>query len=143
MNRPDDRPFSPLLFRLYASDLSEAVFKMSVESINAALRDQPLSVDPATEVPVSPFVSQEPKEKPDMSITGLQSGAFKSLLADMKREIADAQIQGIADVKAAKDAAANDIKTAISGVREKIKTEVSDALQEFAEFTNGGPALEQ
>lgn len=28
MNRPDDRPFNPLLFRLYASDLSEAIYQM-------------------------------------------------------------------------------------------------------------------
>lgn len=75
-----------------------------------------------------------------MSITGLQSGAFKSLLAEMKEEIATAQTQGIADVKAAKDSATAEIKTTISGVRDKIKSEVSDALQEFAEFTNGGPA---
>lgn len=79
-------------------------------------------------------------EKPRMSITGLQSGAFKSLLADMKQEIATAQTQGIADVKAAGDAAAGQIKTTIAGVKAKISSEVSDALQEFAEFTNGGPA---
>lgn len=74
-----------------------------------------------------------------MSITGLQSGAFKSLLAEMKQEIAAAQNQGVADVKAAKDAATVEIKTTISSVKAKIESEVSDALQEFAEFTNGGP----
>jgi hypothetical protein len=41
---------------------------------------------------------------------------------------------------AAKDEAASEIKNTISGVKAKIKSEVSDALQEFSEFTNGGPA---
>lgn len=58
----------------------------------------------------------------------------------MRKEIADAQVQGVADVKAAKDQATVTIKTTISGVKAKIKSEVDDALQEFAEFSNGGPA---
>lgn len=72
-----------------------------------------------------------------MSITGLQSGAFQTMLAEMRKDIAAAQTQGVSDVMAAKDAATKDIKTTIAGVKEKIKSEVSDALQEFAQFTNG------
>jgi uncharacterized protein YbaP (TraB family) len=81
-----------------------------------------------------------PFEKKTMSITGLKSGAFQDMLAQMRKEIADAQNQGVADVMAAKDQAAAEIKTTISGVKDKIKSEVADALQEFAEYSNGGPA---
>ena len=62
------------------------------------------------------------------------------MLEAMRKEIADAQNQGVKDVMAAKDEAASEIKNTISGVKAKIKTEVADALQEFSEFTNGGPA---
>jgi hypothetical protein len=82
-----------------------------------------------------------PFEKKTMSITGLKSGAFQDMLAQMRKEIADAQNQGVADEHGnAKDQAAAEIKTTISGVKDKIKSEVADALQEFSEFTNGGPA---
>lgn len=75
-----------------------------------------------------------------MSITGLKSGAFQDMLVKMRQEIADAQNQGVNDVMAAKDQAAAEIKSTIAGVKDKIKSEVADALQEFSEFTNGGPA---
>lgn len=79
-------------------------------------------------------------EKPKMSITGLKSGAFKAMLEEMKTEIGALQSQGVADVKAATVEAATEIKTTVDGVKSKIKAEVADALQEFSEFTNGGPA---
>jgi hypothetical protein len=78
-------------------------------------------------------------EKPKMSITGLKSGAFKAMLEEMKTEIGSLQSQGVADVKAATVQAASDIKTTVDNVKAKLKSEVADALQEFAEFTNGGP----
>jgi hypothetical protein len=128
MNRPD-RSFSPLLFRLYASDLSEAVYQMSVESINAALRDQPLSVDPATEVPVSPFVSQEKPKT--MSTIGEQLKAARAKLAEVR--------QGAADAVAESDHAAGAVLAEVN----KVLKEASDLRAEVAELTNGGPALEQ
>lgn len=77
-----------------------------------------------------------------MSITGLQSGSFRAMLDEMRKDIAEAQNQGVAEVKAAHSEAAAEIKTTIANVKAKIKSEVSDALQEFAEFTNGGPPLD-
>ena len=93
------------------------------------------SVSPITAAPVV----AKPIEK-SMSITGLQSGAFKAMLADMRKEIADAQNQGVADVKATVVEARTEITTAVAGVKEKVRAEVADALQEFSTFTNGGPA---
>jgi hypothetical protein len=78
------------------------------------------------------------KPKP-MSITGLKSGAFKAMLEEMKSEIGNLQSQGVADVKAATVEAATEIKTTVDNVKAKLKSEVADALQEFSEFTNGGP----
>lgn len=75
-----------------------------------------------------------------MSITGLKSGAFKAMLDEMKSEIGGLQNQGVADVKAATAEAAAEIKSTVENVKAKIKAEVSDALQDFSEFTNGGPA---
>jgi hypothetical protein len=140
MNRPD-RSFSPLLFRLYASDLSEAVFKMSVESINAALRDQPLSVEPQpetipadipaepTEVPVSPFVSQEKPKS--MSTIGEQLKAARAKLAEVRQGAADAIVES--------DHAAGAVLAEVN----KVLKEASDLRAEVAELTNGGPPLEQ
>lgn len=75
-----------------------------------------------------------------MSITGLKTGAFKSMLDDLKSEIGNLQDQGVADVKAATAEAAAEIKATVDNVKAKIKAEVADAIQEFSEFTNGGPA---
>lgn len=80
-----------------------------------------------------------PGAKP-MSITGLQSGAFAGKLADMRQKIADAQNQGLAKIDGAQVAAAAKVDAAIAGVTAKVDKEVEDALQEFATFTNGGPA---
>lgn len=80
-----------------------------------------------------------PTEKPKMSITGLKSGAFKAMLEQMKAEIGDIQSQGVADVKAATIEASTEIKATVNNVKAKLKSEVAEALQEFAEFTNGGP----
>jgi len=78
-------------------------------------------------------------EKP-MSITGLQSGTFKTLLEDMRKQVAEAQNQGAAKVVAAKDNAVAQVSAAVEGVVAKVDREVSEALQDFSEFTNGGPA---
>lgn len=78
-------------------------------------------------------------EKSQMSITGLKSGAFRAMIEEMKAEIGGIQSQGVADVKAATVQAATEIKSTVDNVKAKLKSEVADALQEFAEFTNGGP----
>jgi hypothetical protein len=79
------------------------------------------------------------QKNPSMSITGLKSGAFKAMLEEMKSEIGNLQSQGVADVKAATVEAATEIQTTVNNVKAKLKSEVADALQEFSEFTNGGP----
>lgn len=79
------------------------------------------------------------QDKTTMSITGLQSGAFQAKLAEMKQKIAEAQNQGLAKVEAAQSQAAAKVSAAIDGVVAKVDKEVEDALQEFAQFTNGGP----
>jgi hypothetical protein len=111
---------------------------MSVESINAALRDQPLSVEPETipadmpaaptEVPVSPFVSQE---KPKPMTIGEQLKAARAKLAEVR--------QGAADAVAESDHAAGAVLAEVN----KVLKEASDLRAEVAELTNGGPALEQ
>lgn len=83
-------------------------------------------------------IPERPQVKP-MSITGLKSGAFKAMLEDMKAEIGSLQSQGVADVKAATVEAATEIKATVNNVKAKLRSEVADALQEFSEYTNGGP----
>jgi hypothetical protein len=88
----------------------------------------------------NPWTQPEPPEREPMSITGLQSGAFKEELAKMKQKLLDEQMQGLAQINGASQEAAAKIQAATSGAAAKIKSEVEDAMQEFAEFTNGGPA---
>lgn len=93
--------------------------------------------DRTVEVPLNQFETEKPKP---MSITGLKSGAFKAMLEEMKAEIGGLQSQGMAEVKTATAEAAQEIKATVDNVKAKIKSEVADALQDFSEFTNGGPA---
>ena len=121
--------------------------KRIAQFVELPSENKPVAVPPPIPTPlpsVSPItpgpIAAKPIEKPSMSITGLQSGAFKAMLADMRKEIADAQNQGVADVKATVVEARTEITTAVAGVKEKVRAEVADALQEFSTFTNGGPA---
>lgn len=105
---------------------------MSVHDIAQALSDEPI---PAT-VPASPFVTAE---KPTMSITGLQSGAFQAKLAEMRQKIADSQAKGLAKIDAAVTAGAAELDAAADGAAAKANKEIANALQEFGLTTNGGP----
>lgn len=78
--------------------------------------------------------------KVSMSITGLQQGAFAAKLADLKKKMSDKQNAGIAQIDSAITAAAQKVDDAVAGVNAKIDAEVSNSLQEFAQFTNGGPS---
>lgn len=78
--------------------------------------------------------------KKPMSITGLKTGAFKAMLEEMKAELGGLQSQGMDDVKTATAEAKAEIKATVDNVKAKIKSEVADALQDFSEYTNGGPA---
>lgn len=84
--------------------------------------------------------SPKQEAKPTMSITGLQSGAFQAKLAEMKQRMVEKQNSALSRVDAATVAGHAKIDEAISGVEAKISKEIEDSLQEFAQFTNGGPA---
>jgi TPP-dependent pyruvate/acetoin dehydrogenase alpha subunit len=75
-----------------------------------------------------------------MSITGLKSGAFQSTLEAMRQRLIDKQNAGAAKIAAKGEEAAVQIDAAVSNAEAKIDREVSDVLQDFSEFTNGGPA---
>lgn len=74
-----------------------------------------------------------------MSITGLQSGAFQTALTQLKQRMVDKQNSAVASIAAGMAAGEAKIDAAVNGVTAKIDAEVSDALQEFATFTNGPP----
>ena len=136
--------FSPSFFDRLEERLELAVYDTNQEY--RAMEDIPHSIghtskflhypDRTVEVPLNQFET----EKTEMSITGLKSGAFKAMLEDMKTEIGALQSQGVADVKAATVEASTEIKATVENVKAKLKAEVAEALQEFSEFTNGGPA---
>ena len=76
----------------------------------------------------------------NMGITGLQSGAFQGALTQLKQRMVDKQNSAVASITAGITAGEAKIDAAVKGVTDKIDAEVSDALQEFATFTNGAPA---
>ncbi len=84
----------------------------------------------------NPFI---PTENIQMSITGLQSGAFQSKLAEMRQKIAEKQAQALAKIDGTVTDGLARIEAAAAGATAKATKEIEDALQEFAEHTNGGP----
>jgi hypothetical protein len=93
---------------------------------------------------VAPAINLAPAPKTEvlrsMSITGLQGGAFQAALTQLKQRMADKQNSAVASIAAGMAAGESKIDAAVSGVTAKIDAEVSEALQEFSTFTNGGPA---
>ncbi len=85
----------------------------------------------------NPFI---PTENIQMSITGLQSGAFQAKLAEMRQKIADKQTQALAKIDGTVSDGLAKLEAAADGAATKAQKEIDDALQEFAEHTNGGPA---
>lgn len=79
-------------------------------------------------------------EKPSMSITGLKSGAFQNTIESLRQRLIDKQNQGAAKIAAAGEMGAAKIDEAVNSAEAKIDKEVSDVLQDFSDFTNGGPA---
>lgn len=80
-----------------------------------------------------------PKET-SMSITGLKSGAFHGTIEALRQRLIDKQNQGAAKIAAAGEVGAAKIDEAVNSAEAKIDKEVSEVLQDFSEFTNGGPA---
>lgn len=77
-----------------------------------------------------------------MSITGLQSGLIQAKLAEIKEKAMQRLTDGVAKIEAAHTGGLAKVDAATDGVIQKINKEVDDTLQEFAQFTNGGPALD-
>jgi hypothetical protein len=80
-------------------------------------------------------------EKPQMSITGLQGGVLKAKLSEIKQNAQKRLADGIAKIEDAHTSGLARVDAEMDGVVKKINKEIDDQLQEFAEFTNGGPPL--
>lgn len=95
----------------------------------------------ATTLPTVDIAPAKPIDTaPTSNITGLLSGAFKDKLAEMRLKIADRQKQALAKIDGAVMNGAMKIEAAAEDVASKVDKEISAALQEFAQHTNGGPA---
>jgi hypothetical protein len=79
-------------------------------------------------------------ETPSMSITGLQQGAIQAKLAEVRQKAQERLNQGLNKIGSAQEQGLAKVDQAVDGVVEKINKEVDDQLQEFAQYTNGGPA---
>lgn len=80
------------------------------------------------------------KEIQKMSITGLQGGVLKAKLSEIKQNAQKRLADGIARIEGAHTSGLARVDAEMDGVVKKINKEIDDQLQEFAEFTNGGPA---
>jgi hypothetical protein len=87
-------------------------------------------------LPPVTFIKEKPKP---MSITGFEPGAIQARLAAIKQGAADRRTAAMAKLDGA-DAKLASVDEAIEQYAAKIEKEADDALQEFAEHTNGAPA---
>lgn len=131
--------FSRLRFSVYAKDLSAAIYELSREknSMNIRLRELAESRH-ITPLPSAPIVQSA--EKPNMSVTGIQNGAFEAKLAEMRKKLSDRLTQGLTKIDTAAEAGAARMEAAVDGIVAKVEKEIDDKLQEFATMSNGGPA---
>lgn len=74
-----------------------------------------------------------------MSLTGFQPGSIKAAIDAAKKASQDELASAMAELGAAQAKAA-EVPAALKQVAGQIKKEAEDALQEFAQFTNGSPA---
>jgi hypothetical protein len=98
-----------------------------------------LEKDIAVTVATDIAIPQRQSKAVTMSITGYQPGSIKARLEDLKARSASRRA-GAWDKVAAADAKAAGVDAQIEQVAAQIEKEADDALQEFATFTNGGPA---
>jgi hypothetical protein len=111
----------------------------SNEDVAKALNPTPMpSVDivPAAPAPVPEKIQDS---GPLSNITGLQSGAFQDALVKMRQKIAAKQMQAVGKIAGAVANAEAKMDAAADEVAAKVDKEISAALQEFAQHTNGGP----
>jgi hypothetical protein len=119
--------FSPIRFKRYAADLSKAVMALSHE-----VKDRDISRRYGVR-----YYTQEQ----DMSITGFQPGAIRAAIDAAKKQ-SQAELAGAMGELAVAQTRAAEVPAAIKQVAKAISKEAADALQELAEFSNGGPLLE-
>ena len=76
-----------------------------------------------------------------MSITGLEPGSIKTTIAAMRQKRAKRRTEALAKLQAA-DAKHDEVDAEIERVAAALDKEADDAMHEFAEYTNGGPGLD-
>ena len=86
----------------------------------------------------NPFIRTENTK---MSVTGYKPGAIKAALEAAKKQAQEELTAAMGTLSEAQVKAA-EVPAAIKAVAGQIKKEAEDALQEFAEYTNGGPPLD-
>lgn len=74
-----------------------------------------------------------------MSITGYEPGTIQAKLAEIKQKAAERRRQSLDKLDAA-FANTGKVDELIEAQAAQIDKETNDALQEFAQHTNGGPA---
>jgi len=147
--------FSPLRFSNYARDLEEAVYQMLEERQTriigsnkfVTLNGKTVMVSAtATEQEIAAALNRDkidgtakPADPVTSNITGLQSGAFHDALTQMRQKFADRQKQAVGKIMASVETGAAKMDAAADEVSAKVDKEISAALQEFAQHTNGGP----
>src|ERR1700748_3430794 len=149
-------PFSLLRFSVYARDLSEAISEMSHERMQTRVigSNKFATLDGKTVMVSATATDQEiatalnldkidgaakPLDPVSSNISGLQSGAFQDALTQMRQKIADRQKQAVGKILNAVETGAAKMDAAADDVAAKVDKEISAALQEFAQHTNGGP----
>lgn len=149
--------FSRLRFEVYSSDLAKALLNLSQEqTVIFDLRkiskddlvkeldkgDAMAGTSERTQAWAGDQVLQvdwRSKEVKLASITGFEPGAIRAKLDELKTKARDRRAQSMAKLEAAHQKVAS-VDAEIEKVAAQIEKEADDGLQEFAEFTNGGPA---
>jgi hypothetical protein len=74
-----------------------------------------------------------------MTVTGLQPGSIRNKLEELKQSRANRRAEALARLDSA-NAKHDQVDQQLETIASQIEKEADDALQEFAAFTNGGPA---
>lgn len=82
----------------------------------------------------------KPADPVASNVCGLQSGAFQDALTQMRQKIAARQKQAVGKILNAVETGAAKMDAAADEIAAKVDKEISAALQEFAQHSNGGPA---
>lgn len=132
--------FPPSFFDHLEDRLNLAVYDTNEEyRMNIRLRDLALS-RLKTPLPERPALIEQPKKiERTMSFTGFQPGAIRAAL-DAAKQKSQGKLNAAMAKLAEAQTKAEAVPEAIHQVAAKMEKEADDALQELAQFTNGGPA---